>query len=55
MESDRDNLTHQDEALPASEFEQEEERDRHHFGNWPEAAGLAFTILVTWLVFAFTG
>lgn len=49
------NLTKQDEDLPAAEFEGEERSDGHDFGNWPEVVGLVCTILVTWLMFQFRG
>lgn len=48
-------LTHQDEEISAPEFGAEERHDHHKFGNWPEVAGLALTLFVTWLIFAFTG
>ncbi|WP_269586008.1 hypothetical protein [Roseibium sp. Sym1] len=51
--SDQD-LTRQDEDISSAEFETEERQD-YRFGNWPEIAGLAFTIFVVWLTFAFTG
>jgi len=49
-----DDLTRQDEEISNLEFEAEEARD-YRFGNWPEIAGLAFTLFVIWLTFAFTG
>jgi hypothetical protein len=52
--SDKD-LTHQEEELSLSEFESEERQDGHDFGNWPEVAGLVFTIFVAWLIFFFRG
>lgn len=51
--SDQD-LTRQDEDIAPAEFEAEERRD-DRFGNWPEVAGLVFTVFVIWLTFAFTG
>ena len=51
----QDDLTKQDEELPAAEFEGEERSDGHNFGSWPEVAGLVFTLLVTWLTFQFRG
>ncbi|WP_373027977.1 hypothetical protein [Sulfitobacter sp.] len=51
----QDDLTKQDEDLPAAEFEGEERRDGHDFGNWPEIVGLAFTLLLIWLIFRFRG
>lgn len=48
-------LTRQDEEISADAYGDEEERDRHDFGNWPEAAGVVLTLFVTWLIFAFTG
>lgn len=51
----KDDLTRQDEDLPAAEFEGEERADHHDFGSWPEVVGLVFTILVTWLIFQFRG
>ncbi|MEQ5868291.1 hypothetical protein J4E08_00095 [Sagittula sp. NFXS13] len=51
----QDDLTKQDEDLPATEFDGEERADHHDFGSWPEIAGLIFTILVTWLIFQFRG
>ncbi|WP_460274321.1 hypothetical protein [Celeribacter sp. ULVN23_4] len=48
-------LTKQDEDLSRPEFEAEETRDKHNFGNWPEIVGLAFTIFVCWLIFTFRG
>ena len=50
-----ENLTRQDEDISAPEYAAEETRDHFDFGNWPEVAGLAFTIFVIWLTFAFTG
>lgn len=50
-----EDLTRQDEDISAKEFAAEEAVDRHDFGNWPELGGLAFTLFVTWLIFAFTG
>ncbi|WP_162901574.1 hypothetical protein [Breoghania sp. L-A4] len=47
-------FTRQDEDIPPAIFEAEERAD-HRFGNWPEAAGLVFTVFVVWLMFAFTG
>lgn len=55
MPVDDHDLTRQDEEMSAAEFASEERRDRYEFGNWPEAAGLVFTIFVIWLMFAFTG
>mgnify|MGYP005987924875 FL=1 len=51
----QDDLTKQDEELPAAEFDGEERRDSHDFGNWPEIVGLAFTLLLIWLIFQFRG
>ncbi|WP_413206210.1 hypothetical protein [Rhodospirillum sp. A1_3_36] len=48
-------LTRQEEDLSGPEFAEEESRDSHDFGNWPELVGLVFTAVVTWLIFAFTG
>lgn len=48
-------LTRQDEEISAAAFNDEEERDPHDFGNWPEVAGVVLTLFVTWLIFAFTG
>ncbi|MDZ5699979.1 MULTISPECIES: hypothetical protein [Phyllobacteriaceae] len=48
-------LTRQDEEISAAAFSDEEERDRHDFGNRPEAAGVVLTLFVVWLIFAFTG
>ncbi|MEZ5798233.1 MAG: hypothetical protein R3D63_12555 [Paracoccaceae bacterium] len=50
-----DHLTRQDEDISAPEFAAEEGTDHKDFGNWPEVAGLVFTIFVIWLTFAFTG
>ena len=55
MTDDDDKLTRQDEDISALEFSEEERTDHHDFGNWPELAGLALTLVVTWLIFAFTG
>ena len=55
MTNDQNKLTRQDEDLAAAEFSEEEVRDRHNFGNWPELFGLGLAIVVIWLVFAFTG
>lgn len=56
MTNDQDHhFTRQDEDLAATEFGEEEVRDRHDFGNWPELFGLVLAIVATWLVFAFTG
>ncbi|KUP93391.1 hypothetical protein [Tritonibacter horizontis] len=52
--SDQD-LTKQDEDLPAPEYQGEERRDGHSFGSWPEVLGLVFTIFVCWLIFNFRG
>ncbi|MGF0540441.1 hypothetical protein ACQQ2Q_20795 [Agrobacterium sp. ES01] len=52
--SDQD-LTRQDEDISSSEFGAEETKDMHDFGNWPEVAGLVFTLFAIWLTFAFTG
>ena len=51
----QDDLTRQDEDLPAAEFDDEERADHHDFGSWPEAVGLVFTILLIWLIFQFRG
>ncbi len=51
--TDKD-LTRQDEDIVPAEFSEEEARD-YRFGNWPEVAGLVFTVFVIWLTFAFTG
>lgn len=51
--SDSD-LTRQDEDISPAEFAGEEARDKR-FGNWPEVAGLVFTLFVIWMTFAFTG
>ena len=51
--SDED-LTRQDEEISPPEFDAEESGD-HRFGNWPEVAGLAFTLILVWMTFAFTG
>lgn len=48
-------FTRQDEEISAAGFGEDEVLDRHLFGNWPEAAGLVFTALLLWLMFAFTG
>ena len=48
-------LTRQDEDMSAKEFAAEEVGDGHDFGNWPEMAGLLFTLFVSWLIFALTG
>ncbi len=53
MQSDDRDLTRQDEEISAAEFDIEERRDHHDFGNWPEVMGLALVALVTWLIFAF--
>ncbi|MHA6344264.1 hypothetical protein [Roseivivax sp. CAU 1761] len=55
MTDDDDHLTRQDEDLSAREYATEERRDHFEFGNWPELAGLALTLLLTWLTFALTG
>jgi len=55
METDKNDLTRQDEEISARGFEAEEKRDRHDFGNWPEAVGVVATGIVIWLIFAFTG
>ncbi|MBB4121800.1 hypothetical protein [Martelella radicis] len=47
-------LTRQDEDIPPADFAREEAR-HDRFGNWPEVAGLVFTLFVIWLTFAFTG
>jgi hypothetical protein len=52
--SDQD-LTRQDEDISHPEYAEEETRDRHDFGNWPEVAGVVFTIFIIWMTFAFTG
>ncbi|WP_445682280.1 hypothetical protein [Radicibacter daui] len=51
----RADLTRQDEDMSAVGFGEDETLDRHDFGNWPEVAGVIFTALVLWLMFAFTG
>ncbi|NVO24642.1 hypothetical protein HJ526_15780 [Donghicola sp. C2-DW-16] len=48
-------LTRQEEDVVAPEFDLEEIRDGHSFGNWPEVIGLIFTVFVCWLTFAFRG
>jgi hypothetical protein len=48
-------LSRQDEDMSAAGFGEDETRDGHDFGNWPEVAGLIFTALLLWLMFAFTG
>jgi hypothetical protein len=55
MTSKDEELTRQDGEISAVAFGAEEQEDQHDFGNWPEAAGLAFTLFVIWLTFAFTG
>lgn len=55
MNTDDRDLTRQDEDISAAEFQTEERLDHHDFGDWPEMAGLVFTLFVTWLIFAFTG
>lgn len=50
-----DDFTRQDEDLSVSEFEGEERRENYGFGNWPEVAGLLFTLFVCWLMFNFRG
>ncbi|MCB1353596.1 MAG: hypothetical protein KDK03_12755 [Rhodobacteraceae bacterium] len=55
MKPTDEDLARQEDDLPAAAFAAEEKRDHHDFGNWPEVAGLAFTLFVTWLIFAFTG
>ena len=50
-----DDLSRQDEEISPTQFADEEARDSHDFGNWPEVAGLVFTILVIWMLFAFAG
>ena len=52
--SDEENIR-QDEDISAAEFSAAEARDPHDFGNWPELAGLAFTVFMVWIFFAFTG
>lgn len=48
-------LTRQEDDLSATEFAAEEKSDNHDFGNWPEVFGVVMTIVVFWLMFAFTG
>lgn len=55
MKISDETLTRQDEDVTAAEFDAEEHADHHDFGNWPELVGLVFTLVVTWLMFAFTG
>lgn len=55
MSKEDQNLIRQDEDISAPEFSDEEFRDSHDFGNWPEVAGLIFTIFVIWLMFTFRG
>ncbi|MBA5777553.1 hypothetical protein H2509_10505 [Stappia sp. F7233] len=55
MQTNDPDLTRQDEEISAPEFTAEERRDHHDFGNWPEVFGVALTLFVTWLIFAFTG
>ena len=51
--TDKD-LTRQDEDITPAEFAGEEAKT-FQFGNWPEVAGIVFTVFVIWLTFAFTG
>ncbi|MGP3698468.1 hypothetical protein [Rhodobacter sp. NSM] len=55
MKMTDDELTRQEEDLAAPSYEAEEQRDRHDFGNSPEVAGAVLTLVLTWLLFAFTG
>lgn len=50
-----DDLARQDEDIDPRRFDQEEKDPREpNFGSWPELAGLGLTLLLTWLIFAFT-
>lgn len=55
MKMSDEELVHQDEAVPAKDFDVEERRDHYSFGNWPEVFGLGLTLFVSWLIFAFSG
>ncbi|MBN8189448.1 hypothetical protein JF540_22445 [Salipiger thiooxidans] len=48
-------LTRQDEEISAPDYTAAERREAYDFGNWPEILGLALTLLLVWLTFAFTG
>lgn len=53
-DEDKD-LTRQDEEIDLAHFTADEQRNARDFGNWPELAGVAFTALLIWLTFSFTG
>ncbi|NIZ02984.1 hypothetical protein [Thalassospira lucentensis] len=52
--SDHDS-TRQDEDISASEFADDERKDGHDFGSWPEVGGLVFTLIVSALIFMVRG
>ncbi|WP_372989448.1 hypothetical protein [Sulfitobacter sp.] len=48
-------LTKQDEDISAPEYAAEDGKDHYDFGSWPEVVGVALTVLLVWLTFAFNG
>lgn len=48
-------LTKQDEDISAPEFTDEEAEVHTNHGNWPELFGVALTLVLLWLIFAYTG
>lgn len=49
-----EDLMRGDEDIAPSEFTADETAEPD-FGNWPEIAGLAATLVLIWFTFAFTG